>query len=114
MFVKLKTVKQVSSKQYRVRLDIVDHQREHWDYGDCQLQLDLWDEPSHRAQMRGPLLPAWQLYHLSPKDPPVGSEAKLLWEIGEAVNSFVDRVFSAGLICPFNAPAQADAEERSE
>jgi len=114
MFVRLKALKRISSKQYRMTLDLVDHGREHWDYGDCQVQVDLWDEPSHRAQMRGPLLPAWELYQLSPKEPPMTAEAKLFWEIGEAVHGFVDRIFSAAIVCPFRAPASADAEERSE
>jgi hypothetical protein len=114
MFVRLKTMKKTSMKRYRLTLDVVDHEREHWDYGDCQLQVDLWDEPSHRAQMRGPLATAFDLYQLAPKDPPTGSEAKLLWDIGEAVHGFVDRIFSAGIICPFTAPAPADAQERSE
>jgi hypothetical protein len=114
MLVRLKSVKKITPKQYRLTFDLMDHEREHWDYGDCQLRVDLWDEPSHRAQMRGPLLPAWELYQLSRDEPPTGSEAKLLWEIGEAVDGFVDRIFSAGIICPFGPPAKADTPERSE
>lgn len=73
MFVRLKAMKKISTKQYRLTLDVVDHEREHWDYGDCQLQVDLWDEPAHRAQMRGPLATAFDLYQLAPKDPPTGT-----------------------------------------
>lgn len=114
MFVRMKALKKVSASQYRLTLDIVDPEREHWSYGDCQLQVDLWDEPSHRAQPRGPLAPAFDLYRLSRTEPPTGAEAKLLWDIGQAVDGFVERVFDAGIVCPFRAQTPADAEERSE
>ncbi len=114
MFVRLKTLKKLSANQYRLTLDVVAPEREHWSYGDCQLQVDLWDEPSHRAQARGPLVPAFDLYALSKTDPPTGAEAKLLWDIGQAVDAFVERLFAAGIVCPFKAEAPADAEERSE
>ena len=114
MFVRMKTMKKMSSKRYRLTLDVVDPERDHWDYGDCQFQVDLWDEPSHRAQPRGPLTGAFEIYPLSPKDPPTGAEAKLLWDIGQAVDGFVDRLFAAGMACPFKAEAPADAPERSE
>jgi hypothetical protein len=114
MFVRMKALKKISGKRYRLTLDVVDPERHHWDYGDCQVRVDLWDEPSHRAQMRGPLTGACELYRLSPKDPPVGAEAKLLWEIGQAIDGFVDRLFAAGIVCPFKAEAPVDAQERSE
>lgn len=85
-----------------------------WDYGDCQVQVDLWDEPSHRARARGPLVAAFEIYRLSPKEPPTGVEAKLLWDIGRAADGFIDRLFAGGIVCPFRAEAPADAEERSE
>jgi hypothetical protein len=109
-----KSLKKVSRKQYRLTVDVIDPEGEHWDYGDCRLQVDLWDEPSHRAQMRGPLATAFDLYRLAPKEPPTGVEAKLLWDIGEAVNGFVDRIFAAGIVCPFTAEATTDTPERAQ
>jgi hypothetical protein len=41
MFVRMKAMKKVSSKRYRVTLDVLDPERDHWDYGDCQFQVDL-------------------------------------------------------------------------
>ena len=114
MFVRLKAMKKVSGKRYRLTLDVVDPERDHWDYGDCQVRVDLWDEPSHRAEPRGPLAGAFEIYRLSPKDPPVGVEAKLLWDLGQAVDGFVDRLFAAGIVCPFRAEAPAEAQGRSD
>jgi hypothetical protein len=114
MFVRLKAIRKTSRKCYRLTLDVVDPDRNHWDYGDCQVQVDLWDEPSHRARMRGPLTTAFDLYQLAPQEPPASTDAKLLWDIGAAVHGFVDRVFSAGIVCPFTAPTPADTAERTE
>jgi hypothetical protein len=76
MVVRMNAMKTVSPNQYRLTVDVVDPEREHWDYGDCQLQVDLWDEPSHRAEPRGPLGAAFEIYRLSPKEPPVGTNRK--------------------------------------
>jgi hypothetical protein len=114
MFVRLKALTKVAANEYRLTVDVVDPERDAWDYDDCQLQVDLWDEPSHRARARGPLAPAFELYRLSPKEAPTALEAKLLWDIGHTVDGFVDRLFAAGIVCPFRAEAPAEAEERSE
>jgi hypothetical protein len=114
MFVRLKTIRKVSPEQYRLTLDVVDPGREHWDYGDCQVQADVWDEPCHRARARGILVPAFEIYRVSPSDPPDGLESKMLWDMGRAVNAFIDRLFAAGIVCPFRAETPEGAEERSE
>jgi hypothetical protein len=114
MFVRLRAMQKMSSKGYRLTLDVVDPEREHWDYSDCQVRLDLRDEPSHRAQARGPLAGALELYRLSPKEPPTGAESKLLWDMGQAVDGFVARLFAAGIVCPFTAEAPVDAQGRPE
>jgi hypothetical protein len=37
------------------------------------------------------------------------SEARLLWDIGEAVNSYIDCIFAGGLLCPSGPQAKDDA-----
>ena len=114
MLVRMRHVKKLTSPDFRLTLDIVDPERAPWDYGDCVVQIDLHDGLTHRSNPRGLLKPAFELYALSPKEPPVGIEARLLWDIGEAVHRYVDRVFEAGILCPFGPPAKEDAPERSE
>src|SRR5207244_3355450 len=112
--VHLRSIRKFSRRDYRLTLDVVDPDREHWDDGDCQLQIDLSDEPSHRAQPRGPLGAAFETYRLSPTEPPTGAEAKLLWDMGHAVHHYVDRIFQAGIICPFQPSEKQDTPDRSE
>jgi hypothetical protein len=114
MFVRLKQATRLSHREYRLTLDVVDPKREQWDLGDCVVQIDLADEPSHRASPRGLLAPACETYDLSPKDRPTSSESRLLWDIGQAVHHYVDRVFNAGIICPFNGSAADEAPEGSD
>lgn len=42
------------------------------------------------------------------------SEALFLWEMGQAVHRYLDRVFEAGILCPFRPSAKADTPEPSE
>lgn len=114
MFVRLKQAKRLSHSQYRLTLDVVDPEREHWDVGDCVVQIDLADEPGHHASPRGLLAPAIETYRLSPKERPTASESRLLWDIGQAVHHYVDRVFNAGIICPFNGAAADEAPQGSD
>jgi hypothetical protein len=114
MFVRLKAMKEVSSKRYRLTLDVIDPERDHRDYGDRPVRVDLWDEPSHRAEPRGPLAGAFEIYRLSPKDPPTGAEAKLLWDLEQAIDGLVDRLLAARIVCPSRGEARADAQGRSE
>lgn len=115
MLVRMRSVKKISRDDYRLTLDVVDPEREPWDYGDCVVQVDLHDGMAqHLSLGRGILKPAFELYRMSPNEPPHGSEALILWEIGEAVHRYVDRIIEAGILCPFGPPAKADAPERSE
>jgi hypothetical protein len=78
------------------------------------VRVDLHDGPArHASTPRGSLKPAFELYSLSPKEPPVGAESRLLWDMSQAVHRYVERVFDAGILCPFQG-APADAPERSE
>ena len=78
------------------------------------VQIDLADKPHHHASPRGLLAPAFETYDLSPKERPVTSESRLLWDIGQAVHHYVDRVYNAGIICPFNGGATDEAPEGSD
>jgi hypothetical protein len=115
MLVRMRSIKKLSAHDYRLTLDVVDPEREPWDYGDSVVQVDLHDGiAQHLSAPRGLLKPAFELYRMSPGDTPETGEARLLWEMGEAVHHYVDRVFEAGILCPFRPPAKADAPERSE
>lgn len=115
MLVKMRSVKKLSRQDYRLTLDVVDPEREPWDYGDCVVQIDLHDGlAQHMSLGRGILGPAIELYRMSPDEPPEASEALMLWKMGQAVHAYVDRVFEAGILCAFRPPAKADAAERSE
>jgi hypothetical protein len=114
MIVRLRTVRKLSSSAYRLTLDLADQERPAWEVGDCALQIDLHDEPGkHLSSPRGLLRPAFETFSLSPGDPPTSTEARLLWDIGHAVHRYVDRVFEAGLLCPFTEPV-TDAPERRD
>ena len=69
------------------------------------------------ADRKGCRAPAVETYDLSPKERPTSSESRLLWDIGRAVHHHVDRVFNAGIICPFNGatspPVGAPNSQRS-
>jgi hypothetical protein len=90
-------------------LDIVDPERGPWDQGDCVVQIDLLDAPGqHYSSARGLLKPALDVYRMAPNESPTTSEAKILWDIGEAVHRYIDRVFEGGLICPCGPRAKDD------
>ena len=111
--VRLRTVRKLSASDYRLTLDVADGDRQVWDFGDCALRIDLHDGPAkHLSSPRGLLRPAFELYSLSPGYPPTSTEARLLWEIGKAVHQYVDRVFEAGILCPFENQRD-DAQERT-
>ena len=111
MFVRLKQLRRIAPDQYRLTLDVVDPEREAWEVGDCVVQMDLSDGNAHRSLARGPLAPALALYRLSREEPPATAESRLLWEMGRAVNRYVDRIFEAGIICPFRGEPKDEAAE---
>jgi len=114
MMVRLRTIAKLSASDYRLTLDVADVDRQAWDFGDCALRIDVHDGPAkHLSSPRGLLRPAFELYSLAPGDPPTTTEAHLLWEIGKAVHQYIDRVFEAGILCPFKEQPN-DAPERSE
>jgi hypothetical protein len=113
MLVRLRSIAKTSPADYRLTLEVVD-QRQPWEPGDCVVRVDLHDGPArHASTPRGPLKPAFELYSLSPKEPPIGAESRLLWDMGQAVHRYVERLFDAGLLCPFQGVPE-DAPERSE
>jgi len=115
MLVRIRSLKKLSRHDYRLTLDVVDPERAPWDYGDSVVQIDLRDAMGqHLSSARGMLGPALELYRLSPEERPQTTEARILWDMGQAVHHYVDRIFQAGIICPFGPPAKADAPERSE
>ena len=119
MMVRLKQITKTACNEYRLTLDLVDHDRTPWELGDCALRVDLLDAPGrHWSSPRGLLKPACDLYRLAPDDPPVSSESRLLWEVGQAVDRYIDRVFRAGILCPaMEEPAERprdDAPDRSD
>jgi hypothetical protein len=115
MLVRMRSVKKLSPHDYRVALDVVDPEQSPWDYGDCVVRVDLHDEISkHLSSPRGLLKPAFELYSMAPDERPTATEARLLWEMGQAVHRYVERLFEAGILCPFGVPAKDDAPERSE
>ena len=101
MMVRLREITKTAQNEYRLTLDIVDQGRMPWDFGDCLLRLDLLDAPGrHWSSPRGLLKPACDLCQLSPDDPPISIEGRLLWEVGQAVHHFIGRLFRAGILCP--------------
>lgn len=111
----MRSIKKLAPSDYRLTLDVIDPEREPWDYGDAVVQVDLHDGMvQHLSTPRGLLKPAFELYRLSPEEPPESSEALLLWEMGQAVHRYIDRIFEAGILCPFRPEAKADAPEPSQ
>ncbi len=91
-------------------LDLIDPARGPWEQGDCVIQVDLLDAPGqHYSTARGLLKPALEQYRMAPNEPPTTSEARLLWDMGEAVNYYIDRIFEGGLLCPSGPQAKDDA-----
>jgi hypothetical protein len=101
MQVRLRHLRNLRPNEYRMTLDLIDPERHPWGHGDCVVRVDLLDAPGqHYSSARGLLKPALELYRLAPGEPPTTSEARLLWDIGEAVHRYVDRIFEGGLLCP--------------
>ena len=115
MLVRLRSVRRLSREQFRLALDLVDLDRGDWGLGDCVGQVTVFDgQRRHTAQGRGPLGPAMDLYQLCRDEPPEGTEARLLWEMGRAVCRYLDRLFEAGMFCPFEVAPPEDAEQKTE
>src|SRR2546428_14099397 len=94
MTVRLRTVQKLSASDYRLTLDVAYDDRQAWDFSDCALRIDLHDGPAkHLSSPRGLLRPAFEFYSLSPDDPPTSTDARLLWEIAEAVPKHAARGF---------------------
>ena len=115
MFVRLREARRLSAEKFRVTLDVVDPDRRVWDLGDCVVQMDLVDGPGkHISCPRGLLEPAFDLYRLAPGERPTSTEARLLWEMARAVDRYVERLFDAGVLCPFDGEAKDRPAERSD
>jgi len=110
MQVRLRNIRQLRRDEYRMTLDLIDPARGPWEQGDCVVQVDLLDAPGqHYSTARGLLKPALEQYRMAPNEPPTTSEARLLWDMGEAVNYYIDRIFEGGLLCPSWPQAKDDA-----
>ena len=115
MLVRLRSVRRLSKEQFRLALDLVDLERGDWGLGDCIGQVTVLDGPRrHTVQGRGALGPAIDLYQLCRNEPPEGTEARLLWDMGRAVCGYLDRLFAAGVFCPFETSAPDDAEQKAD
>ena len=114
MMVRLKHVRRTGRDRFRVTLDLVDPERPRWAPGDCTGRVDVVDAPRHEAVPRGFLKPALELYRLCPEAPPETADARLMWDLGEAVHAYVERLFDAGVVCPFARQAEGTAPERTE
>jgi hypothetical protein len=57
-------------------------------------------DSQHASSARGLLKPALELYRLVPGEPPTTSEARLLWDIGEAVHRYTTSSSTAGCSAP--------------
>lgn len=52
-------------------------------------------------------------YRLSPDQRPGPADAALLWDMGQAVDAYVTRLFEAGVLCPFSDGRKDEASDRS-
>lgn len=111
MLVRLRHVRKLSPTDYRVTLDLADPDREDWEFGDCTVRLDVHDGHGHKVTPRGLLQPALDAFTLARQARPEAADSRLLWEIGQAVDAFVQRLFEAGIVCPFQAETPADTPE---
>ena len=115
MHVRLRHLRKVGRDEYRMTLDLIDPERGPWEQGDCVVQIDLHDKPNqHCPSARGLLKPALELYRLVPGEPPDTSEARLLWDIGETVHHYLDRIFEGGLLCLSRLPVKGEAQDPSD
>ena len=113
MLVRLRAAKRLAEIKYRLTLDLVDEDRTPWDSGDCVVQIDLLDGTKHESVPRGLLAPAFELYRLSPHDPPNSADSRLLWQIGQVVDRYVAHLFEGGVLCPFKPRADDESKEGS-
>src|SRR3990167_3257300 len=74
----------------------------------CTGRPGSWSAPG------GVLGPASEPFLLSPGEPPTSTESRLLWEMARAVDQYVNRLFSAGILCPFDCEAADNSAERSD
>lgn len=114
MMVRLKGVRRTGADRFRVTLDLLDPERPHWVAGDCTGRVDVLDAPRHEVTARGLLKPALELYRLCPEVAPESADSRLLWEMGEAVHAYVERLFEAGIVCLFAKTSGDAATERTE
>jgi hypothetical protein len=113
MIVRLRGVARLKRDTFRLALDLIDPDRPDWRSGDCVVCLDVRDAPKHEALPRGPLVTALELYRLSPDRRPAPTDAALLWDMGQAVDAYVTRLFEAGVLCPFSSRPSDDTADRS-
>jgi hypothetical protein len=106
MLVRLRRAARIGRDTFRLTLDLFDPDRPDWEPGDCVVRVDLQDAPKHEATARGPLVPALELFRLSPGQRPDAADARLLWDMGQAVHGYVTRVFEAGVLCPWRGSAR--------
>jgi hypothetical protein len=114
MMVRLKHVRRTGHDRFRVTLDLIDPERPRWATGDCTGRVDVMDAPRHEVTARGLLKPALELYRLCPQAPPETADSRLLWDMGEAVHAYVERLFEAGVVCLFAKSPGDAATERTE
>ena len=115
MFVRLRQARRLSPEKFRLTLDVVDPERRPWELGDCIVRVDLVHGSTRLLVCpRGILDPASELHRLSPAEPPTSTESRLLWEMARAVDQYVNRLFSAGILCPFDCEAADNSAERSD
>lgn len=113
MMVRLRGAARMKRDTFRLILDLVDPDRPDWRVGDCVVCVDVREAPKHEAVPRGPLVAALELYRLSPDQRPGAADAALLWDMGQAVDAYVTRLFEAGVLCPFSAQPKDEASDRS-
>ncbi len=114
MLVRLRSVRRLSKEQFRLALDLVDLERGDWGRATASARSPCsTGRAATPCRDAGPG-PAIDLYQLCRNEPPEGTEARLLWDMGRAVCGYLDRLFAAGVFCPFEAGAPEDAEQKAD
>lgn len=113
MLVRLTGARRLARAMFRLTLDLMDPNRDNRDAGDCVVRIDVLHEPTHQAIARGPLVAALELYRLSPGRRPEPADARIMWDIGQAVDAYDTRLFEAGVLCPFSDGRKDEASDRS-
>lgn len=115
MLVELRQARRLAPGRFRLTLDVVDLERTSWEPGDCVIQVDLEHRPHQLVILpRGILEPASELFRLSPTEPPVSTESRLLWDMARAVDQYAKRLFNAGVLCPCECETPGASPERSD